>query len=80
MKPPSANATAARDLREAISAYRSYRYSVENGRMLVNADDDPTDIVEAARRNVEHCLHACQALGFTDVQLEQILSDGGTER
>jgi hypothetical protein len=45
-------AIAVNDLREAISAYNPYCYFFERGQLLVNADDDPADIVEAARLEV----------------------------
>jgi hypothetical protein len=52
------------DLREAISAYDAYRDLVVGGMALVNADDDPADLIEAARLNVGERIRVCQALGF----------------
>jgi len=74
-------AAAIDDLREAISAYYAYCESVEGGRMLVNADDDPADLIEAARLNVGERIRVCRSLGFTDEEIEQqVLADGNARR
>jgi hypothetical protein len=40
------------DLREAVSAYNAYWYFLGGGKVLVSADEDVQDIIEAARLNV----------------------------
>jgi hypothetical protein len=68
------------DLREAISAYHAYCDAVEGGRILVNADDDPADLVEAARLNVGEQIRVCQELGLSDSDIEQVLAEVGGGR
>ena len=68
-------ANAVNDLREAIGAYNAYCDSVEGGMVLVNADDDPADLIEAARLNVGECVRVCQSLGLTDDEIEHVLAD-----
>jgi len=44
--------------------------------MLVNADDDPADLIEAARLNVGERFRVCRSLGFTDEEIEKhVLAD-----
>jgi hypothetical protein len=62
-------------LREAIGAYYAYCESVGAGRILVNADDDPADLIEAARLHVGERIRVCQSLGFPDEEIERILAD-----
>jgi hypothetical protein len=65
---------AANDLREAISAYYAYCDLVEGGMALVNADDDPADLIEAARLNVAERIRVCQSLGLSDEEIEYVLA------
>jgi len=62
-------------LREAISAYNAYCHFVQRGTMLVNADDDPNDLIEAARLNVAEHIRACQSTGLSDHEIEESLVD-----
>ena len=74
-------AAAIDDLSEAIGAYYAYCESVGAGRMLVNADDDPADLIEAARLNVGERIRVCRSLGFTDEEIEQqVLADVNARR
>jgi hypothetical protein len=68
-------AIAVNDLRATISAYNTYCYFFERGKLLVNAEDDPADIVEAARLNVGERIRVCQSLGLTDDEIGDILDD-----
>lgn len=60
----SDHATALATLREAVSSYEAYRESVRRGTLLVNADDDADDVVEAARQHVGECIRACGRSGY----------------
>ena len=62
-------AAALTDLREALSAYDSYRHFVDRGKVQVNADDDPADLIEAAWLNVDERIRVCRSLGLTDEQM-----------
>ncbi len=63
-------ADALNDLREALGSYAAYCDSVEAGTLLVNADDDPGDVIVAAEMNVAECLRVCKSLGLTDDEIE----------
>lgn len=69
--------TAINELREAISSYQTYCHFVERGTQLVNADDDPADVIEAARLNVESCIDECRSLGLTDHEIENLFAGDG---
>jgi hypothetical protein len=69
----SRTATAVNELREAVSSYNTYCYFFERGKLLVNADDDPAEIVEAARLNVAERIRVCQSISLTDEAIERIL-------
>ena len=63
------------ELREAVSSYQSYCYFVGRGEMLVNARDDPADIIEAARMSVGNAIRVCQSLGLTDDEIAPIVAE-----
>ena len=65
------------ELREAIGSYQAYCHFVEAGTLLVNAGDDPADVVEAARLNVESCIDACRSLGLADHEIENLFAGDG---
>lgn len=71
---------AVNDLGEAMNAYNAYCDFVEGGRALVNSDDDPADLIEAARLNVGERIRVCQSLGLTDGEIKDILVDGNARR
>jgi Asp-tRNA(Asn)/Glu-tRNA(Gln) amidotransferase B subunit len=75
-----ANAGAVSDLREAVGAYNAYCYFVDRGMVPVNADDDPADLIEAARLNLAERIRVCQSLGLSDQEIEQIVLDLFAER
>ena len=62
--------TAINELREAVSSYHTYCHFVERGMLLVNADMDPSDVIEAARLNVEYRVEECRSLGRSDHEIE----------
>lgn len=66
---------ALKKLGEAVSAHQSYHYDVSQGHFPVNADDDPWDLVEGARLLVGRQVQACQSVGFSETDLEQILTE-----
>ena len=66
---------AVNDLREAVGAYIGYCEWVERGTLLVNAEDDPEDLIEAARLNVGERIRVCQSLGLADEEIEGIVID-----
>ena len=61
-------------LREAVGAYYAYCESVENGKILVNSDDDPADLIEAARLNVGERIRACLSVGLSEDEVGHILA------
>ena len=69
--------TAINELRQAISSYQTYCHFVERGTLMVNADDDPADVIEAARLNVESCIDECRSLGITDHEIENLFAGDG---
>jgi hypothetical protein len=69
--------TAINELGEAISSYQTCCHFVEGGTLLVNADDDPADVIEAARLNVESCIEECRSLGLTDHEIENLFAGDG---
>jgi hypothetical protein len=62
------------ELREAISAYHAYCHFVDRGRLLVNAGDDPEDVVRPALLYVERCIGECRSLGLTDPEIYQLVA------
>jgi hypothetical protein len=69
--------TTINELREAISSYQAYCHLVERGTLLVNADDGPADVIEAARLNVASCIEQCRSLGLTDHEIENLFAGDG---
>lgn len=64
--------TAINVLREAVSSYHTYCHFVERGMLLVNADMDPSDVIEAARLNVEYRIEECRSLGLDDHEIHRL--------
>lgn len=64
--------TATDQLREAIGSYHGYCEAVDHGLLLVNADDDPEDVVRAALVHVQRCIGDCRSLGLTEAEIYQI--------
>ena len=40
--------------------------------LLVNADMDPSDVIEAARLNVEYRIEECRSLGLDDHEIHRL--------
>lgn len=59
---------------EAISAYYTYCHFVDRGTLLVNAGDDPEDVVRGALLYVERCIGECRSLGLTDPEIYELVA------
>jgi hypothetical protein len=66
--------TAINELRDAVSSYQTYCHFVDRGTLLVNADMDPSDVIEAARLNVEYRIEECRSLGLNDHEIERLFA------
>jgi hypothetical protein len=62
------------ELRDAVDAYFAYRHSVVAGTALVNAYDDPQDLVDAAMLNIIHRARDCQSLGATADEVGRVVA------